>query len=189
MAAEPKQKKICDSHTARPHFQDSWPGLGLPIRWFDGARNPPNRWSCTARFRQACGRSAWAVRQMLTPLANNEMSLGTRIDCVATTLFHCSQDLIKRNRGERRGVVRYAVRNDGPPAMHEATARVNDIGHVAVALVYVWLDQWLRQAPDSLCRVVTIEQESANAVLSHWAHAVADYEPAGFGFDRRAAVA
>jgi hypothetical protein len=49
--------------------------------------------------------------------------------------------------------------------MHQAAAGVNEIGHITVTLVSDWLDQWLRQAPDYLCRVVTTEQEGADPVL------------------------
>src|SRR5580658_1059041 len=73
--------------------------------------------------------------------------------------------------------------------MHEAAARIHDIGHVAVTLVCIWLDQWFWQPADYLRRVVTIEQEGADAVFSHQPHAVADYQPAGLGFDRRPTIA
>src|ERR1022692_4971294 len=107
----------------------------------------------------------------------------------AHQLFHRGQDLVERERRERCGIVGYPIGNHELPAVHEATARVNDIGLVAVALVCIRFDQWFRQAANNLGRVVTIEQESADAVLSHGPHAVADYEPAGFGFDRRATIA
>jgi hypothetical protein len=72
--------------------------------------------------------------------------------------------------------------------MHEAAARINNVRHIAVALGCIWPDQWFRQAADNLCRVVAIQQESADAVLSHCPHSVTDYQPAGFGFNGRAAV-
>ena len=73
--------------------------------------------------------------------------------------------------------------------MHKTSARINDIWNVAVALDYIRLDQGFRQATDHLCGVVPIEQEGSDAVFSHRPDPVADDEPAGFGLDRRAAVA
>ena len=50
-------------------------------------------------------------------------------------LFHGSQDLVERKGGESRGIVGYPVGNHELPAMDETSARINDIGHVPVALV------------------------------------------------------
>lgn len=50
-------------------------------------------------------------------------------------LCHRGQYLLKRQRGERCGVVGYPVGNHQLAAMHEAAAGVNDIGHVTIALV------------------------------------------------------
>jgi len=60
-----------------------------------------------------------------------------------TALFHGSRTW-SADRGERGGVVGYPVGNHELPAMHEAAAGVNDIGHIAVALVYVGFDQWFQ---------------------------------------------
>jgi len=60
-------------------------------------------------------------------------------------LFHRLQDLVERERRERRGVVGYPVGNHELPAMHQTAARVNDIGHIAVPLIYIGFDQWFRQ--------------------------------------------
>lgn len=62
-----------------------------------------------------------------------------------------SQDMVKRERRERRGIVGYPVGNNELSAMHDAATRVNDIGHIAVALICIGPDQWFRQAAEYLC--------------------------------------
>src|ERR1700687_5371642 len=79
--------------------------------------------------------------------------------CSCPPLFHCIQDLFQGNRSECCGVVGYPVGDDQLLTMHKAAARVNDIRHVSIALVYVWLDQWFRQPADNFCWVVKIQQE------------------------------
>src|ERR1700682_3561106 len=100
-------------------------------------------------------------------------------------LFHCIQDLFQGNRSECCRIVRYPVRNDQLLTMDKTAARVNDIRHVSVALVYVELDQQFRQATNILCWVVKIQEERSDAVFSHRHYAVTDYEPPGLRFDGR----
>ena len=59
----------------------------------------------------------------------------TPVTVLGRWLFHGSQDLVERKGGESRGIVGYPVGNHELPAMDETSARINDIGHVPVALV------------------------------------------------------
>jgi hypothetical protein len=50
------------------------------------------------------------------------------------------EERIDWNRGERRGRVRRAVRDDETVAVDERSARIDDVGHVAVALLLTRLE-------------------------------------------------
>jgi len=83
----------------------------------------PNAVHATVQMRMG------AVRGFRQPVGMRRMAALPRC------LFHGSQDLVERKGGKGRGIVGYPVGNHELPAMDETSARINDIGHVAVALV------------------------------------------------------
>src|SRR5205814_4283413 len=74
------------------------------------------------------------------------------------------------------------------PPMQETATRINDVGDVTLALILIRLDQRLTQATDDSGGTISIKQECADAIFPHRPHAVAEHEPAGFRFDRGAAI-
>jgi hypothetical protein len=97
-----------------------------------------------------------AVNTMITALS--EFSTGTG-------LFHRGQNFVERHRGERCGVVGYPVGNNELPTVQQTAAGINHVWDIAFALVFVWRDERLRQAADDFGRVVTVQQEGADAIL------------------------
>ena len=82
-----------------------------------------------------------------------------------------------------------AIGDDQLALMNQSAAGINDIGHVAFALVLIRLQQRLAKAADHLAGIVAIQQKRADAVLAHGADAMAEHQPAGIGFNRRSAIA
>ena len=68
--------------------------------------------------------------------------------------------------------------------MEQGTAAIDDIRHVAFALVVLGGEQRLAEATDDFGWVFEVEQSSTDAVFAHRADAVRDDEPAGLGLDR-----
>ena len=99
-------------------------------------------------------------------------------------LLHRGQNFVERQCREGCCVVRHPVGDNELPAAEETATGINDVGDVAFSLILVWLDQGLAQAADDFGRIVQIEQESANTILSHRSNSVADHEPAGLSFNR-----
>src|SRR5688572_12833347 len=104
-------------------------------------------------------------------------------------LFHCGQHVAQRKRGEGGAVIGLGVGDDELSPVDQTAAGVNDVGHVAFALVFVGLDQRFAEAANDFGRIVQIQEECADAIFTHGAHAVAEDEPARLGLDGRAAIA
>src|SRR5512142_1027883 len=85
-------------------------------------------------------------------------------------------------------MISQTVRNDQAPVVEQGAAGINDVWHVTFALVFVRLDQRLAETADHLARVLAIQKERADAVLSHRPGAVAEDHPPGIGLDGRAAI-
>ena len=73
--------------------------------------------------------------------------------------------------------------------MQQRAAGVHHVRDVAFALGFVWGQQRFPQAPDYARGVFQVEQERAEAILAHGAHAVTQHQPARLRLDGRAAVA
>src|SRR5204863_6887762 len=99
------------------------------------------------------------------------------------------QDVVDCQGGEACAVIGHGVGNDELPAVEQAATGINDVRHVTFTLVFVGFDQRLAQPANDFGRIVQIQQECADAIFAHRTHALAEHEPAGFGFDRRPAVA
>jgi len=89
---------------------------------------------------------------------------------------------------ETGGVIGQTIGNDQFAVVEQSAACVNDVRYIAFTLVLVWLEQGFPQAADDLGRVIAIEQESADAVLSQRADTVTENQPSGSGLDRRSTV-
>ena len=72
--------------------------------------------------------------------------------------------------------------------MEQSAARINDVGYVAFPFALIRFEQGFSQAADHFGGIVAIEEERADAVLSHGADAVAEDQPACIGLDGGSAV-
>jgi hypothetical protein len=66
------------------------------------------------------GKAATANASSATQSA--DFAVGIKTERAVATLFHRAQDLVKRQRRERSGIVGYPIGNDELPIMHEAAA-------------------------------------------------------------------
>src|SRR6266849_2053389 len=98
-------------------------------------------------------------------------------------LLHASQNLIEWNGSEARGVIGQAIRDDQLALVEESAASINDVGKISFPFVLIRLEQGLAKTADNLAGIIAIQQKRANAVLSHWADAMAEHQPACIGFN------
>src|ERR1035438_5789367 len=102
--------------------------------------------------------------------------------------IHRAQQVSQRDGCEPRGLIGQSIRNNQFAVVQQGAASIDDIGHVAFTLVLIRLEQWLAKPSNHFTWIIAIQQERTNAILSHRANAVAEYQPAGIRFDRRSAV-
>jgi hypothetical protein len=91
--------------------------------------------------------------------------------------------------GEAGGRIAHRVRDDDFASVQQAAAGINNIRDVTFALRFIRTQQRFAQTFDDAHWVVQVEQERAEAIPPHCADAVAQHQPARFGFNRRIAVA
>jgi hypothetical protein len=97
--------------------------------------------------------------------------------------------ITQRDDGDAGGGVGAGVGEDEVWAVDHGAATVDDIGHIAFALVGGGAEEGFAQAADDARGVMEVEEDGAEAVFAHGADAVSDDEPTRVGFDRGAAVA
>ena len=103
-------------------------------------------------------------------------------------LTHGSQHFVQRDSRETGGVIGQAIGNDQFTFVDESSTGINDVGYVAFPLVLVWCEQGFAKATDYLDRIIEIEKERTDAVLSQGADTVAEDQPAGIGLDGGPAI-
>src|SRR3984885_9329059 len=108
--------------------------------------------------------------------------------CGSAFRTHGSQYLFKRDSREAGSMVGQTIRNDQLTVMEQSAARIDHVGHVAFPFPLVGFEQRLAEAPDHFGGIVAIEQERADAVLSHGADPVAEDQPARIGLNGGSAV-
>ena len=91
--------------------------------------------------------------------------------------------------GKAGGGVGNGVGHDEYAVVNEGAAGVDDIGHVAVALVEGGAEEGFFETSDNPGGIIAVEEDGADAVFAHRADAVGEDKPAGIGLDGRAAVA
>jgi hypothetical protein len=99
------------------------------------------------------------------------------------------EEFAQRNGGEAGGGVGDGVGKDEDAVVDEGAAGIDDVGHVAFALVGGGAEEGLFETPDDARGIVAVKEGGADAVFAHGSDAVGEDEPTGVGFDGRTAVA
>ena len=89
---------------------------------------------------------------------------------------------------EAGGVIGQTIGDDQLVAVKKGATRIDDVGHVAFTLVLVGFEQRFAKPTDHFGRIITIEQERSDTVLSQGANTVAEDQPARVGLDGGPAV-
>jgi hypothetical protein len=99
-----------------------------------------------------------------------------------------SQHLIKWDGSETGGVIGQTIGNDQLAVVEESATRINDVGHVAFPFALFGFEQGFAEAADHFSKIIAIEEERTDAVLSHRADTVAEDQPPCVGLDGGSAV-
>src|SRR5438132_1021949 len=81
--------------------------------------------------------------------------------------FHGSQHVSEWDGCETGGVIGQTIGNDQSAAVDQSATSINDIRDVAFTLVLVRLEQGFAKPSNHFAGIIAIEQERADAVLSH----------------------
>jgi len=104
-------------------------------------------------------------------------------------LLHGRQYFLKWHGSETGGVIGQTKGDDQFALVEESATCINGVRYVAFTLVLVGFEQGFAEATDHFGRIIAIEQERADAVLSQGADTVAKNQPACVGLNGGPAVA
>ena len=97
------------------------------------------------------------------------------LSCYSTTLLlHGRKYFIEWNGSETSGVIGHAIGNDQFAVVEESATGIDDVRHVAFALLLIRFEQRLAEAADHFARVVVIEKEGTDAIRSKGADPVTE---------------
>src|SRR5258708_5057840 len=99
------------------------------------------------------------------------------------------EELVEVDGGEADGGIADPERDEQGSLVVESTARVDDVGDVAVLFGRRGGYQRLGQSSDDAGGVLEVEQRGADGIGSHRTNPVGEDEPARLGLDGRTAVA